>query len=72
MAGKKFLNPALKIIICLVAIAILGYFVHEPLYEAVFSNGPVDKILTARVLVLIGFVYLFVHSVRELLKRDGA
>jgi len=65
MAGKKFLSPTVKIVICLAGVLILGYFVHVPLYEAVFMNGPVDKILVGRLLVMIAFVYLLGQSIKE-------
>ena len=71
MAGKKFLNPISKIVICLAGVLILGYFVHTPLYEAIFSNGPWDTVLVARLVVMIAFVYLLAQSLRELSKRDS-
>jgi TRAP-type mannitol/chloroaromatic compound transport system permease small subunit len=66
MAGKKFLNPTIKIMICLSAITVLGYFVVQ---EAIFQNDPVNKFLIGRLLVMIGFVYLLVQSLRELLQN---
>ena len=69
MAGKKFLNPTIKIMICLSAMALLGYFVVDPLQAAIFGDGPVDKFLIGRVLVMISFVYLLVQSLRELLQK---
>ncbi|MEI6133485.1 MAG: hypothetical protein WCP72_00805 [Desulfomonile sp.] len=66
MAGKKFLNPTIKIMICLSAITVLGYFVVQ---EAIFQNDPVNKFLIGRILVMIGFVYLLVQSLRELLQN---
>jgi hypothetical protein len=66
MAGKKFLNPTIKIMICLLAIAVLGYFVVQ---EAIFQNDPVNKFLIGRILVMIGFTYLLVQSLRELLQN---
>ncbi len=66
MAGKKFLNPTIKIMICLSAITVLGYLVVQ---EAIFQNDPVNKFLIGRILVMIGFVYLLVQSLRELLQN---
>ncbi len=71
MAGKKFLNPISKIVICLAGILILGYFVHTPLYKAIFDNGPWDNMLVGRLVVMIAFVYLLAQSLRELSKRDS-
>jgi len=71
MAGKKFLNPISKIVICLAGFLILGYFVHTPLYEAIFLNGPWDMVLVGRLVVMIAFVYLLAQSLRELSKRDS-
>ena len=69
MAGKKFLNPTLKIIICLFGIILLGYFIIEPLNEAIFHNGPVDRFLVGRILVVIGFLYLLIQSGREIVSN---
>jgi hypothetical protein len=66
MPGKKFLNPTIKIMICLLAIAVLGYFIFQ---EDIFQNDPVNKFLIGRILVMIGFVYLLVQSLRELLQN---
>jgi len=71
MAGKKFLNPISKIVICLAGFLILGYFVHTPLYEAISGNGPWDMVLVGRLIVMIAFVYLLAQSLRELSKRDS-
>ncbi|MGC8658459.1 MAG: hypothetical protein ACP5U1_05235 [Desulfomonilaceae bacterium] len=70
MAGKKFLNPKIKIVLCLVAIALLGYFVHGPLYEAVFHNGPWDRLLVGRLVVMLAFVYFLAQTIREFSNRD--
>lgn len=66
MAGKKFLNPTIKIIICLLAIAVLSYFVVQ---EALFQNDLVNKFLIGRILVMIGFAYLLVQSLREMFRK---
>ncbi|MFH0959765.1 MAG: hypothetical protein V1897_13795 [Pseudomonadota bacterium] len=68
MAGKKFLNPTIKIVICVSALTLLGYFVIDPLQDAIFRNGPIDKFLIGRILVMMGFVYLLIQSLRELLR----
>ncbi|MGC8604926.1 MAG: hypothetical protein ACP5VS_14750 [Desulfomonilaceae bacterium] len=72
MSGKKFLNPRSKIIICLVGFLVLGYFVHAPLYEALFLNGQWDRMLVSRLLVMLAFIYLLARSVKELLTRDNS
>ena len=66
MAGKKFLNPTIKIMICLSAIAVLGYLVVQ---EAIIQSDLVNKFFIGRILVMIGFVYLLVQSLRELLQN---
>ncbi len=72
MAGKKFLNPFIKIIICLLGLLILGYFSHASLREVVLGGGSADKILVVRLLVMIGFLYLLAQSVREIMKKDAS
>ena len=72
MAGKKFLNPFIKIIICLLGLFILGYFSHASLRDVVLGDGSADKILVVRLLVMIGFLYLLAQSVREIIKRDAS
>ena len=72
MAGKKFLNPLIKVIICLLGLLILGYFIHAPLRQVIFGDGTADKILVLRVLVMIGFLYLLAQSIREIIKRDAS
>jgi hypothetical protein len=72
MAGKKFLNPFIKIIICLLGLLILGYFSHSSLREVVLGDGSADKILVVRLFVMIGFLYLLAQSVREIMKKDAS
>ncbi len=67
MAGKKFLNPLLKVLLCFFGTSLLGYYV----YESFLTSPGLDGITIARILVLAGFVYLLIQSVRDFLKtRD--
>ncbi len=70
MAGKKFLNPRIKIVLCLTGILIMGYFVHDPLYDAIFANGSWDRLLVGRLLVMVAFIYLLAQSLKELFGRN--
>jgi hypothetical protein len=63
MAGNRFLNSYLKIVICVLGMAVMGYF----LYPAIEAGTLTDKLNLIRGLVFIGFAYLFVQSVKEVL-----
>jgi hypothetical protein len=64
MSGKKFLNPVLKIAICVAGMFVMGYF----LYPSVLSGTVEDNLTIVRVLVFLGFTYLLVQSVKEMLE----
>jgi hypothetical protein len=67
MAGRKFLNPLLKSVLCAAGMVILGYF----LYPSLLAGTTEDSTTLLRLLVFLAFAYLFVQSVRELLGRPG-
>jgi hypothetical protein len=62
MAGKSFLNPILKIVLCSIGVLVMGYFV----YGSVQAGEISERITIIRALVLVGFAYLLVQSVKEL------
>jgi len=63
MAGKKFLNPILKIVLCLVGMMLMGYF----LYGSIQAGEPSDRVTIVRALVFLGFTYLLVQSIKDLM-----
>jgi hypothetical protein len=63
MVGHKFLNPALKIILCLLGMLAMGYFIYPELEAGTFS----DKLTIIRALVFSGFAYLLAQSVRDMM-----
>jgi hypothetical protein len=65
MAGKKFLNPILKAAICVAGMFVMGYF----LYPAALSGTIEDNLTIVRVLVFLGFTYLLIQSVKQMLER---
>lgn len=65
MAGKKFLNPLVKIVLCAVGMVVMGYF----LYLAAQSGTLTDRMTIVRGLVFLGFTYLLAASIREYLTR---
>jgi hypothetical protein len=65
MAGMRFLNPILKIMLCLTGMAVIGYFLYPSISEGNFWDG----LTIGRGLVFFGFTYLFVQSLRELIDR---
>lgn len=66
MAGKKFLNPLLKIILCIIGMVVLAY--HGS--PAVMAGNFDDHMTIVRLLVFVGFTYLLVQSLREVLDRS--
>ncbi len=67
MAGKKFLNPFLKAILCVIGVAVVGYY----LFEAVQQGQALERLNLVRWLVLIGFAYLLYQSVKDLTSAGG-
>ncbi len=68
MQGKSFLNPIVKIILCTIGMATMGYF----LYPVLQSASPLDRLAVVRGLVLLGFTYLLVQSIKDLSGRGGS
>ncbi len=64
MAGKNFLNPILKVAICVLGILVMGYF----LYPSVVSGTVEDNLTIVRGLVFLGFAYLLVQSIKQILE----
>ena len=65
MAGNKFLNPILKIAICITGMFVMGYF----LYPSVQSGVIVDNVTILRALVFLGFTYLLVQSIKQIIEH---
>lgn len=65
MAGKQFLNPFLKLILCIFGTSLIGFYV----YESVISGTTADSIFFVRILVLLGFIYLLFQSAREVIRK---
>ncbi len=62
MAGDKFLNPILKAALCSIGTVTLAYLV----IAQIGAGGPYDYLAFARVMVLLGFLYLLVQSIRQI------
>jgi hypothetical protein len=65
MSDKRFLNPFLKIVLSLIGIIAVGY----QLYIWIGSGEAYDRLTIVRGLVVAGFFYLLVQSVRQILNR---
>jgi hypothetical protein len=65
MAGDKFLNPILKAALCSIGTVTMAYLV----IAQIEAGGPYDHLAFARILVLLGFLYLLVQSVRQIFQR---
>ena len=66
MAGKKFLNPLLKIVLCIVGMVVLAYHSSPSVMSGKFD----DHMTLLRLAVFAGFTYLLVQSVREVIDRS--
>ena len=64
MAGKKFLNPTLKIAVCLIGMLVMGYV----LYPSVRSGTIGDSVTIVRGLVFLGFAYFLVQGIKQILE----
>lgn len=62
MAGNKFLNPLIKIVLCVLGMGLMAYF----LYPAVQAGEFHDNLTLIRGLVFLGFGYLLFQSIREI------
>jgi len=62
MAGKKFLHPLSKIILCAIGTFVVGYF----LLSAIQSGDYHDRMTIVRGLVFLAFSFLLVRSISEL------
>jgi hypothetical protein len=63
MLGKEFLNPTLKIILCLAGMVVMGYYLNDAIQTETFS----DKLTIVRALVFLGFSFLLVRSVKDMI-----
>jgi hypothetical protein len=65
MAGKKFLHPLLKMVLCVVGILTMGYFLHHSFEQGTWTEWT----NFVRGLVFLGFAYLLVQSIRDFASR---
>ncbi|MBI5251958.1 MAG: hypothetical protein HY912_20895 [Desulfomonile tiedjei] len=65
MAGLRFLNPLLKVVLCLLGMGVMGFF----LYESISSGTSDDRMTIVRALVFLGFAYLFVKAAADLVRQ---
>lgn len=67
MAGRKFLNPLVKVVLCVMGVASMAYLLYPDIMRGDFS----DRLTIVRVLVFLGFSYLLAQSVKEILNRPN-
>lgn len=68
MQGKRFLNPIVKIVLCVAGMLTMGYF----LYPVLLGSSPWDRLAIVRGLVFLGFTYLLIRSIRDLSRPGGS
>lgn len=64
MAGLKFLGGKTKVVICLLGMALMGYF----LYPSVHEGFVIDNVTILRVIVFLGFAFFLVRNLQALFK----
>jgi hypothetical protein len=67
MAGKKFLNPYLKVGLCLIGLTLMGYF----LAQQIQSGDDYDRLFYFRAIVFGGFLFLLIRSITDMLNRSA-
>lgn len=67
MAGLKFLTPIMKMSLCILGMAVMGYFLYGSIADGNFH----DRITLVRALVFVGFGYLLVQSARDLIRQKS-
>jgi hypothetical protein len=67
MAGLKFLTPITKMSLCVLGMAVMGYF----LYGSISDGTLHDRITLVRALVFVGFGYLLVQSAKDLIRQKS-
>ncbi|MDQ7781254.1 MAG: hypothetical protein RDU20_00150 [Desulfomonilaceae bacterium] len=65
MAGKKFLNPITRIVLCSIGMIVMGYF----LLPAIQSGDYGDRTTIARALVFLAFGVLLIRSIAGIWRR---
>jgi hypothetical protein len=66
MPGNKFLNPLLKTVLCIVGMVVLAYHMSP----SIMSGNLDDRMTLLRLVVFLGFTYLLVQSVRDIIDRS--
>ena len=70
MNGKKFLNPYAKVILCVLGMLCIGYYVLIQIQSGLIYDNLLIFII--RVIVFLGFTYLLVRSISDLVKSDNS
>jgi hypothetical protein len=66
MAGKKFLHPVAKVAVCAAGMLIMAYFLVPSFLDGSFG----DRTDVVRLLVFLGFTYLLVRSIMDLISKE--
>ncbi len=67
MAGLKFLNPHVKLLVCGAGMALMGFFLYEASNEGALSDG--KNLLRAA--VFAAFAYFFLTNLIQVFKNRG-
>ena len=67
MAGKKFLNPFAKVVVCCLGAAFTGYYLYQNIQAGELHVG----MPLLRACVFVAFLYLLFRSIRDLVDQRG-
>ena len=66
MAGLKFLGAQTKVVICVIGMALMGYY----LYPSIQEGFVLDSVTIFRVIVFVGFAFFLVKNLRAMLANS--
>lgn len=67
MAGLKFLGVHTKVMICVIGMALMGYY----LYPSIEEGFVADTVTILRVIVFVGFAFFFARNVQAIFTGSG-
>jgi hypothetical protein len=67
MAGLKFLGGQTKVVICVIGMALMGYYLYPSIQEGFVADG----VTILRVMVFVGFAFFLVKNLQAIFTGSG-
>jgi len=67
MAALKFLSAQTKVVICLIGMALMGYYLYPSIQEGFVADG----VTILRVIVFVSFAFFLVRNVQAIFMDSG-